>query len=188
MPNHKNMFGTFYGNSSRSGNSTSSRGMGTRRSRNGGVTIGNGNLVQRAMDGGKGRRHQCNCWERDAEGNLTGNPPILTWCRNRQSCSQCCKNSFGENYFGEPSIQAVGGRRGRNGGSGFGGGSLRDLDISAKMSRFQKQCFCSAPEGSGLGNQTIICNRLRNCANCCKSRFGEAWGGQDVIQGVRRRR
>ena len=74
MPNHKNMFGIFYGNSSRSGNSTSSRGMGTRRSRNGGVTIGNGNLVQRRsgrggmMNGGvlrelnpQKRLFPCNC-------------------------------------------------------------------------------------------------------------------------------
>jgi hypothetical protein len=166
------MFGTFYGNSSRSGNSTSSRGMGTRRSRNGQVTIGNGNLVQRA--GGPNFMIQCTC------PNGTNCGPVS----NRGQCRRCCRRA------GDPFPTASGsvnsGRR--NGGSGFGGGSLRDIDISAKMGRFQKQCFCSAPEGSGLGNQTIICNRLRNCSNCCKSRFGEAWGGQDVIQGVRRRR
>ena len=187
MPNHKNMFGTFYGNSSRSGNSTSSRGMGARRSRNGGVTIGNGNLVPRAMDGGKGRRHQCNCWERDAEGNLTGGGTILTWCRGRQSCAQCCKHSFGENYTGAPSIQGVGGRRGRNGGSGFGGGSLRAL--GDKERRLKKKCLCNPPAGyEDLGSQQISCYQWRQCSNCCQSRFGENWSGQDLIQGVRRRR
>jgi hypothetical protein len=55
MPNHKNMFGTFYGNGSRSGNSTSSRGMQTKRSTNGQASIGNGNLVPRRKGNGGGK-------------------------------------------------------------------------------------------------------------------------------------
>lgn len=129
MPNHKNMFGTFYGNSSRSGNSTSSRGMGTRRSRNGGVSIGNGNLVRRRS--GRG-------------GMMNG---------------------------------------------GMGSGLTRDLDIKVKQGRLQKQCICTPRPGyEDLGTQTIICSRFRNCANCCESRFGSMYTGQDAIQGVRRRR
>jgi len=49
------MFGTFYGNGSRSGNSTSSRGMQTKRSINGQASIGNGNLVPRRKGNGGGK-------------------------------------------------------------------------------------------------------------------------------------
>ena len=170
MPNHKNMFGTFYGNSSRSGNSTSSRGMEARRSRNGGVTIGNGNLVPRA--GGPNALIQCTC------PNGTNCGPV----KNRRQCLRCCKKN-NDPFF--TSYQGNGGRR--NGG--FGGGSLRELDIETKKRRWQKQCFCSPPAGyEDIGTQTILCSVLRSCTNCCKGRFGEAWSGQDAIQGVRRRR
>ena len=125
MPNHKNMFGTFYGNSSRSGNSTSSRGMGTRRSRNGGVSIGNGNLVRR--------------------------------------------------------------RSGRNGM--MNGGMLTPRALGDKERRLKKKCLCNPPAGyEDLGSQQISCYQWRQCSNCCQSRFGENWSGQDLIQGVRRRR
>jgi hypothetical protein len=84
----------------------------------------------------------------------------------------------------------VGGRnpsRGRNGG--FAGGGLRELDITTKKRRWQKQCFCTPPSGyEDLSSQTIICSWLRNCEKCCQGRFGEAWGGQDAIQGIRQRR
>ena len=39
-----------------------------------------------------------------------------------------------------------------------------------------------------LGSQQISCYQWRQCSNCCQSRFGENWSGQDLIQGVRRRR
>ena len=129
MPNHKNMFGTFYGNSSRSGNSTSSRGMGARRSRNGGVSIGNGNLVRRRsgrggmMNGGmgsgltrdlditarKGRFQKiCNCLPRPGYEEL-GVTQII--CSSFRNCAKCCESRFGSMYTGEDAIQGVRRRR-----------------------------------------------------------------------------
>ena len=129
MPNHKNMFGTFYGNSSRSGNSTSSRGMGTRRSRNGGVSIGNGNLVRRRsgrggmMNGGMGSgltrdldikvkqgrlQKQCNCIPRPGYESL-GVQTII--CSRFRNCANCCERRFGSMYTGEDAIQGVRRRR-----------------------------------------------------------------------------
>ena len=133
MPNHKNMYGTFYGNSSRSGNSTSSRGMQTRRSRNGGVSMGNGNLVPRRsgrngmMNGGgkpngngleKGRPRwfanlldslingSCNCGDDSPGGHHYR-------CRlgRHPDCATACAACSGEMSGGNGTIQGIRRRR-----------------------------------------------------------------------------
>lgn len=59
-----------------------------------------------------GRRpnHDCNCYERDVDGNLTGGGIMQTSCRT--SCKRCCRKAFGENWDGSWAIEeANGGKR-----------------------------------------------------------------------------
>lgn len=53
--------------------------------------------------------HDCNCFERDPNTNeiVEGGILIRTACRHRQTCKSCCKNSFGENWDGTPSIGGI---------------------------------------------------------------------------------
>ena len=44
--------------------------------------------------------HQCNCYQRDMDGNSMDNGVIFqTLCNT--SCKRCCKNAFGENWDGD---------------------------------------------------------------------------------------
>ena len=49
---------------------------------------------------GSGKPHECNCYQRDMEGNSMDNGVILqTLCTT--NCKRCCRRSFGENWDGD---------------------------------------------------------------------------------------